>query len=101
MLFWIFGLSIYAFIITALWLIVLRRSKRIKNKLIQYTDSERHSYQQKADQAMHLNHNFQKFVPRQFVEHIYKQGQSIELGYADEDNVAILFCDIRGFTGLS
>ncbi|MGK0250398.1 MAG: adenylate cyclase, partial [Oleispira sp.] len=96
-----FGLSIYAFIITALWLIVLRRSKRIKNKLIQYTDAERHSYQQKADQAMHLNHNFQKFVPRQFVEHIYKQGQSIELGYADEDNVAILFCDIRGFTGLS
>jgi adenylate cyclase len=100
-LFWVFGLSIYAVISTALGLSALRRAGRIKNKLIQYTDSEKHSYQQKADQAMHLNQNFQKFVPRQFVEHIYKQGQSIELGYADEDNVAILFCDIRGFTGLS
>nr|WP_297349438.1 adenylate/guanylate cyclase domain-containing protein [uncultured Glaciecola sp.] len=101
MLLWVIGLSIYAVISTTLWLIALRRAQRIKNKLIQYTDAEKHSYQQKADQAMHLNQNFQKFVPRQFVEHIYKQGQSIELGYADEDNVAILFCDIRGFTGLS
>jgi len=100
-LFWIIGLSIYAIISTALWLVTLRKAKRIKSKLVQYTGSEKHSYQQKADQAMHLNQNFQKFVPRQFVEHIYKQGQSIELGYADEDNVAILFCDIRGFTGLS
>ncbi|MFT6805232.1 MAG: adenylate cyclase [Glaciecola sp.] len=101
MLIWVIGLSIYAVVSTTLWLITLRRVERIKNKLIQYTDAEQHSYQQKADQAMHLNQNFQKFVPRQFVEHIYKQGQSLELGYADEDNVAILFCDIRGFTGLS
>jgi adenylate cyclase len=100
-LFWVIGLSIYAIISTALWLITLRKATRINNKLVQYTDSEKQSYQQKADQAMHLNQNFQKFVPRQFVEHIYKQGQSIELGYADEDNVAIMFCDIRGFTGLS
>jgi adenylate cyclase len=100
-LFWVIGLSIYAIISTALWLITLRKARCIKNKLVQYTDSEKQSYQQKADQAMHLNQNFQKFVPRQFVEHIYKQGQSIELGYADEDNVAIMFCDIRGFTGLS
>ena len=101
MLFWVIGLSIYAIISTALWLVTLRKAKPVNNKRVQYTDSEKHSYQQKADQAMHLNQNFQKFVPRQFVEHIYKQGQSIGLGYADEDNVAIMFCDIRGFTGLS
>ncbi|MFQ3248534.1 adenylate/guanylate cyclase domain-containing protein [Glaciecola sp.] len=101
MLYWVIGLSIYAIICTTLWLNTLRKAKRIKNKLIQYTDTEKQSYQHKADQAMHLNQNFQKFVPRQFVEHIYKKGESLELGYADEDNVAIMFCDIRGFTGLS
>jgi adenylate cyclase len=100
-LFWVIGLSVYAIISTALWLVTMRRAKRISRKLVQYTDTERKSYQSKADQAMHLNQNFQKFVPRQFVEHIYKQNQSLELGYADEDNVAIMFCDIRGFTGLS
>ena len=100
-MYWIIGLSIYAIISTALWLLTLRRAKRIEHKLVQYADSEKNSYQQKADQAMHLNQNFQKFVPRQFVEHIYKQGASLELGHADEDNVAIMFCDIRGFTGLS
>jgi adenylate cyclase len=101
LLYWVIGLSIYAIICTTLWLNTLRKAKRIKNKLIQYTDTEKQSYQHKADQAMHLNQNFQKFVPRQFVEHIYKKGESLELGYADEDNVAIMFCDIRGFTGLS
>jgi adenylate cyclase len=100
-LFWVIGLSVYAFISTLLWLYATYRSRRLKHKLVQYSNSETLSYQQKADQAMHLNQSFQKFVPRQFVEHIYKQGSSLELGYADEDNVAIMFCDIRGFTGLS
>ena len=67
MLIWVIGLSIYAIVSTTLWLITLRRVERINNKLIQYTDAEQHSYQQKADQAMLLNQNFQKFVPRQFV----------------------------------
>ncbi|MBT1451628.1 adenylate/guanylate cyclase domain-containing protein [Glaciecola sp. XM2] len=56
----------------------------------------------KADEAMRLHQTFQKFVPRQFVEHFAKSGsESLELGRADEDNVAVLFCDIRGFTSLS
>lgn len=56
----------------------------------------------KADEALRLTQTFQKFVPRQFVEHFAKHGSdSLELGRADEDEVAILFCDIRGFTGLS
>ena len=101
MLFWVIGLSIYAILCTALWLITLRKAKRIKNKLVQYRDAEERSYQLKADEAMQLNQNFQKFVPRQFFEHIYKHGGALELGHADEDNVAILFCDIRGFTSLS
>lgn len=56
----------------------------------------------KADEALRLTQTFQKFVPRQFVEHFEKHGSNtLELGRADEDDVAILFCDIRGFTGLS
>lgn len=56
----------------------------------------------KADEALRLMQTFQKFVPRQFVDHFAKHGSgSLELGRADEDDVAILFCDIRGFTGLS
>lgn len=56
----------------------------------------------KADEAMRFNQTFQKFVPKQFVDHFAKHGSDVlELGHADEDEVAILFCDIRGFTGLS
>jgi adenylate cyclase len=57
----------------------------------------------KADEARLLHQTFQKFVPRQFVEHFAKGGgiDSLALGYAAEDDVAIMFCDIRGFTRLS
>lgn len=56
----------------------------------------------KADEAQRLQQTFQKFVPRQFVEHFAKGGaELLSLGYADEDEVAVMFCDIRGFTRLS
>ena len=59
-------------------------------------------FKDKADEAMLLSNTFRKFVPKQFVDHFAKHGSdSLELGRADEDEVAILFCDIRGFTGLS
>jgi adenylate cyclase len=59
-------------------------------------------FKDKADEAMRLNQTFRKFVPKQFVDHFAKHGSSsLELGRADEDELAILFCDIRGFTGLS
>lgn len=59
-------------------------------------------YHIKADEAMRLSNTFQKFVPKQFVEHFAKHGNTeLGLGTADEDNVAILFCDIRGFTSFS
>lgn len=59
-------------------------------------------FKDKADEALRLTNTFQKFVPKQFVDHFRKHGSgSLELGRAVEDEVAILFCDIRGFTGLS
>lgn len=45
---------------------------------------------------------FQKFVPRQFLDRIAKQGiGSIKLGNAERDDVTILFSDIRSFTSIS
>ena len=62
-------------------------------------------YKDKADEAMRLNQTFRKFVPKQFVDHLAKHGSdgsdTLELGRADEDELAILFSDIRGFTSLS
>ncbi|WP_299080239.1 adenylate/guanylate cyclase domain-containing protein [uncultured Paraglaciecola sp.] len=59
-------------------------------------------YKNKADEAMRINQTFRKFVPKQFVDHLAKHGSdTLELGRADEDELAILFSDIRGFTSLS
>lgn len=114
----LFVLAIYSVVITAL---LFRRSAR-PDDLLSTADpklsrdsqipptseqlasalQEQTRFQEKADEALRLTQTFQKFVPRQFVEHFAKHGESsLELGRADEDDVAILFCDIRGFTGLS
>jgi adenylate cyclase len=114
----LFGLAIYSIIITAL----LLRKSVVTNTALQHSSpisiqqseqqptqdqlaaalKQQTRFQEKADEALRLTQTFQKFVPRQFVEHFAKHGESsLELGRADEDDVAILFCDIRGFTGLS
>ncbi|MGJ8681794.1 adenylate/guanylate cyclase domain-containing protein [Paraglaciecola sp.] len=60
------------------------------------------NFDKSAAEAKELNKTFRKFVPKQFVDHLAKHGSdSLELGKADEDELAILFSDIRGFTGLS
>jgi adenylate cyclase len=60
------------------------------------------NFKDKADEAMRLNQTFRKFVPKQFVDHFAKHGSdTLELGRADEDELAILFTDIRGFSSLS
>ena len=75
---------------------------RPRIKPVVQSDSSPERFEQKADEALRLRHTFQKFVPKQFVDHFAKHGSSVlELGHAVEDDVAILFCDIRGFTGLS
>ncbi len=45
---------------------------------------------------------FEKFVPKQFLNRIAKEGfENIELGKAESDTLTILFSDIRSFTTLS
>jgi adenylate cyclase len=107
---------ILLFVIAALLIVILRLRDGIRDHQHKHKSLVSHNQTQKtaqdaeteqrfltkADEAMRLTQTFQKFVPRQFVEHFAKHGSNtLELGRADEDEVAILFCDIRGFTGLS
>ena len=79
---------------------VTPKPRAVNLKSFEELSTER--FEQRADEALRLRHTFQKFVPKQFVDHFAKHGASVlELGHAVEDDVAILFCDIRGFTGLS
>ena len=67
-----------------------------------YNEATLQQFKDKAHEAMLLNQTFRKFVPKQFVDHLAKHGSdTLELGRAVEDELAILFTDIRGFTGLS
>lgn len=96
--------AVYSVVMTIMWLRVKQKhefeSNTIEDALKQIDKTA--LIQRKADEAMQLHQNFQKFVPRQFVAHFAKAGvNTLELGRADEDNVAIMFCDIRGFTSLS
>ena len=58
------------------------------------------SAKQHVDQAIQVNNTFRKFIPQQFFEHHVNYGSEL-FGSGKADNLAILFCDIRGFTGLS
>ena len=45
---------------------------------------------------------FRLFVPEQYLERIAPQGvESIQLGNFREEQLTILFCDIRGFTTIA
>lgn len=49
-----------------------------------------------------LSEKFQLFVPEQLLKRIAPQGvESIQLGNVTEEELTILFCDIRGFTAIA
>jgi adenylate cyclase len=49
-----------------------------------------------------LNATFERFVPRQFLNRIAREGiENIHLGRAEDEIITILFADIRSFTKLS
>ena len=106
-----FIVAIYAVFITAVWWLQRQESKDSNNNIAPDVPQSEYAKLEsehtdamlaKADEAQRLQLTFQKFVPRQFVEHFAKGGaDSLALGYADEDEVSVMFCDIRGFTSLS
>jgi len=50
----------------------------------------------------YLSEKFRLFVPEQFLNRIAPQGvESIQLGNAREEELTILFCDIRDFTAIA
>jgi adenylate cyclase len=50
----------------------------------------------------HLSEKFRLFVPEQFLSRIAPQGlDSIQLGNVREEELTVLFCDIRGFTTIA
>lgn len=49
-----------------------------------------------------LTEKFRLFVPEQFLNRIAPQGvESIQLGNGKEEELTVLFCDIRGFTAIA
>lgn len=54
------------------------------------------------DINQYLSEKFRLFVPDQFLKRIAPKGvESIKLGNANEEELTILFCDIRGFTTIA
>lgn len=101
---------VYTLLLLLMWRKLPRPEKQMfpllsasSSKVDEHQDAEAiQRFKEKADESMRLTQTFRKFVPKQFVDHFAKHGSSsLELGRADEDELAILFCDIRGFTGLS
>ncbi|HBB32252.1 MAG TPA: adenylate/guanylate cyclase domain-containing response regulator [Cyanobacteria bacterium UBA8803] len=50
----------------------------------------------------YISEKFRLFVPEQYLDRIAPQGvESIQLGNAREEEITVLFCDIRGFTTIA
>lgn len=50
----------------------------------------------------YISEKFRLFVPEQYLNRIAPKGvESIQLGNAREEEITVLFCDIRGFTALA
>lgn len=94
--------ALYTMVVFVLWRKIKQLKALQKEALKASNEATKTSQTSAAEQARVISQTFQKFVPKQFVDHFAKHGlDTLQLGRADEDNVAILFIDIRGFTGLS
>ena len=48
-----------------------------------------------------LSSTFEKFVPKKVLDRIFKEGEKIDLGKAEQDDITILFSDLRNFSGIT
>lgn len=78
------------------------RSQQIKSKISQQVKEE--SRQQIAaawEVNDYISEKFRLFVPEQYLHRIAPKGvESIQLGNSREEEITVLFCDIRGFTAI-
>ena len=78
------------------------RSQQIQSQISQQVKEES---QQQIAEAWEINdyisEKFRLFVPEQYLNRIAPKGvESIQLGNAREEEITVLFCDIRGFSGI-
>lgn len=77
-----------------------QQSERLINQ--QVKERSRHQISAAWEINEYLSEKFRLFVPEQFLDRIAPNGvESIELGNATEEELTILFCDIRGFTSIA
>ncbi|NEP39214.1 MAG: adenylate/guanylate cyclase domain-containing response regulator [Okeania sp. SIO2G4] len=79
------------------------RSQANKYQNTQQTDRQSNLQLLAAEKInQHLSEKFRLFVPEQFLSRIAPQGlDSIQLGDVAEEELTVLFCDIRGFTAIA
>jgi adenylate cyclase len=59
-------------------------------------------YAAKAQEARDLHHTIRRFIPKQFIQHLAAKNETdLKVGFADEDDLAILFVDICQFNHLA
>lgn len=59
-------------------------------------------YAAKAQEARDLHHTIRRFIPKQFIQHLAAKNETdLKVGFADEDDLAILFVDICQFSHLA
>lgn len=86
---------------------VLKLNKmRTDTAKVQLQQEVQEQNQRQFSAAWEINENlsdkFQLFVPQQFLRRIAPQGvESIQLGNVTEEQLTVLFCDIRGFTAIA
>jgi two-component system sensor histidine kinase ChiS len=78
------------------------RSQQIQSEISQRIKEEsRHQIAAAWEVNDYISEKFRLFVPEQYLNRIAPAGvESIQLGNAREEEITILFCDIRGFTSI-
>ena len=79
------------------------RSKQVQLEIKQSVkEQSRHQIAAAWEANDYISEKFRLFVPEQFLNRIAPRGvESIQLGNAHEEELTVLFCDIRGFTAIA
>ena len=78
------------------------RSQAVSSQFNQVKEQSKRQIAAAWEANEYLAEKFHLFVPEQLLERIAPQGiESIQLGNVTEEELTILFCDIRGFTAIA
>lgn len=79
------------------------REQQVQSEIKQLVkEQSRHQIAAAWEANDYISEKFRLFVPEQFLNRIAPRGvESIQLGNAREEELTVLFCDIRGFTAIA